>query len=50
MSLTSPTLTELQSCRTALNMMYVNGLMSKSAWSRAMTNVDAAIDEKIGNR
>jgi len=47
MALTSPTLEELQACRDSLNLMYVNGIMSKGAWSLALGKLESAIDEKI---
>ena len=48
MALTSPTLTELQACRESLAILYVNGIMGRTAYTRAMNALNAAIDAKIG--
>jgi hypothetical protein len=48
MSLTSPTLAELQSCRDALGIMYVNGIMDQGTYRGVMANLNAAIDARIG--
>lgn len=48
MSLTSPVLAELQACRESLNMLYVNGIMSKVTWACTMVSLDRAIDARIG--
>jgi hypothetical protein len=47
MSLTSPSLTELQDCRDSLAIMYVNGIMGKPTYTRTSKALERAIDAKI---
>jgi hypothetical protein len=48
MSLTSPTLEELQACRDSLGIMYVSGIIDQGTYRGVMANLNAAIDARIG--